>query len=141
MKQALSLFDQGTALPYVIEQVLATCGDLQLEVGLTFVKAALDMRDYSSRRIHTPIKEEIGPGCLQVGDMIITIVGSLCEDYQGENQERILLWTGETRPVRVPDDSAHTACYQLSHFVAQIVTLRAVGSMHIMRNWLTGIPV
>jgi len=140
IKQALSLYDQGTALPYVIEQVLGNSGERQLEVGITFVKAALAMSDYSGHRIHTPIKKEIGSGCLQVGDTIITIVGSPCEDYEGEKQERILLWTGETPSAIVPDVSPHTTCYQLSHFVAQIVLLRAVGSKRIMRNWLAGVP-
>ncbi len=140
IREALSLYDKGVALHHVIEKVLGKSGQRQLEVGTRFVKAALAMSDCSGHRIHTPIKNEIGSGCLQVGDTIITILGYPCEDYQGEKQERILLWISETPCTRVPDDLPHTTCYQLSHFVAQIVTLRAVGSKHLMRNWLAALP-
>lgn len=139
-EQALSLYDEGIALPHVIQQVLSNSGERQIEVGTTFVRAALAMSDCSGNRIRTPIKKEIGSGCLEVGDTIITIIGSPCEGYECEKQERILLWTGETRSARVPDDSPRTTCYQLSYFVAQVVTLRAVGSKHIIRNWLAAIP-
>jgi hypothetical protein len=134
--QALTLFDEGMALPNVIDHLLSNARDRQIEVGTTLVKAALAMPDGSGHRIHTPVKKEIGSGCLVVGDTIISIMGSPCEGYEGEMQQRILLSTRESQSPSVVCDSRRTTCQELSHFVAQIVLLRAVGSNQVMRNWL-----
>lgn len=138
-KHALSLFDEGMALSYVIDHVLSDAGERQRDVGATLIKGALTMPDKSRHGVCTPIKKEIGPGCVEVGDTIITIIGSPCEGYQGENHARILLWFEGGCPAGVRDHAPDTSCYQLSHWVAQIVTLRAVGSDPAVREWLAAV--
>ena len=134
VERSLALYDEGMALLHVIEDLLVTCGNRMLDMGTCLVKAALTMPDLSGNRIRTPIKRQIGPGCLEVRDLIIIINGSPCEAIAGEEQERILLWIGNYESKKGGKRRPRTTCSQISHFVAQIVTLRAVGSRQYSRN-------
>ena len=141
LERSLALYNEGTALPHVIEDLLVTCGNRMLDVGTCLVKAALNMPDLSGNRIRTPIKRQLGPGCLEVGDTIVIIHGSPCEALAGEEQERILLRIGTGESEKGGKRRTTTTCYQLSQFVAQIVTFRAVFSKHTICNWLASISV
>ena len=141
MEQALARYDEGTALPNVLEQLLISAGDRRIEVGSQIIKSALGMPDHSPHRIHTPVKKEFRPGCLEVGDAVIAVEGAPYKDLLDERHHLILLTFDEPSPPKLANASIMCDSCGLSHFVAQIVTLRAVGSKHIMRHWLAAVPV
>lgn len=49
MEQALALYDEGAALPNVLEQLLTSAGDRRIEVGSQIIKSILACR--TSHRI------------------------------------------------------------------------------------------
>jgi hypothetical protein len=139
MEQALALYDEGTALPNVLEQLLITAGDRRIEVGSQIVKSALGMPDHSPHRIHTPVKKEFRPGCLEVGDAVIAIAGSAYEDLLDKRHHLILLTFDEPSPPKLANASILRDSCRLSLFVGQMVILRACGSTDVIRNWLESI--
>ncbi|MGB2755633.1 MAG: hypothetical protein WBD75_10135 [Phycisphaerae bacterium] len=142
IERSLALYDEGMALPHVIEDLLSACGNRTLDVGTRLAKAALAMPDHSVNRIRTPIKKQLGPGCLKVGDTIIIIIkGSPFEDMPGEEERIFLVRIGTDESGEGDERCSTTTCCQLSQFIAQIVTFRAVFSKHIIRNWLAAIHV
>ncbi|MBN2583026.1 MAG: hypothetical protein JXL80_08155, partial [Planctomycetes bacterium] len=82
------------------------------------------------------IKQEIGEGCLLVGDTIITVVGSFPQSYTREGLEQVLLWIGGVPPDILQECPPRTSSYDFSRFVAGIVCLRAMGSRSVVRHWL-----
>ena len=139
MEQALALYDKGAALPKVLDLLLTSAGDRRIEVGSHLVKSALGMPDHSPHRIHTPVKKEFRPGCLEVGDAIIAIAGSEYEDLLDERHHLILLTFDEPSPPKLANASIMRESYRLSLFVGQMVTLRACCSADVERNWLESI--
>jgi hypothetical protein len=139
MEQALAFFDKGAALPNVLEQLLIAAGDRRTEVGSQIVKSALGMPDHSSHRIHTPVKKEFRPGCLEVGDAIIAIAGTEYEDLLDEKHFLILLTFDEPSPPKLANASIPCDSRRLSLFVGQMVTLRACCSTELIRDWLASI--
>lgn len=139
-EKALAMFDKGTALPHVIDELLRICGRRQVEVGMTLVKSALAMHDRSPHRLHTPIKRVIGPGCIEVGDIIIAFRGSAFEKPAGRKQHRTLLELPNSKRAASENLPGGTSCSPLSQFVAQMVTLRSIGSNPAIRSWLAALP-
>jgi len=139
MEQALAIFDKGAALPNVLEQLLEAAGDRRIEVGSHLVKSALGMPDHSPNRIHTPIKKEFRPGCLEVGDAVIAVEGASYKDLLDERHHLILLTFDEPSQPKLANASIMSYSCRLSLFVGQMVTLRACCSTELIRDWLESI--
>jgi hypothetical protein len=139
MEQALALHDKGAALPNVLQQLLTSAGDRRIEVGSQIVKSALNMPDHSPHRIRTPVKKELRPGCLEVGDAVIAIAGSEYEDLLDERHYLILLTFDEPSCPKLANASIMCEACKLSLFVGQMVSLRACFSADLIRDWLAGI--
>lgn len=132
----LALYDEGVAIVHVIDRVLRDSGDRKVDVGTSILRAALEMPDRSSQRIRTPIKREIGPGCLEVGDTIIAISGSPCEKCEEETRDRIIVCFDDAELATRRNSRPRTTLVRLSLFVGQIVTFRAIGRRPLVRRWL-----
>jgi len=139
MEQALALYDKGAVLPNVLEQLLEAAGDRRIEVGSQIVKSAVGMPDHSPNRIHTPVKKEFRPGCLEVGDAVIAVEGASYEDLLDERHYLILLTFGEPSQPKLANASIMSDSCRLSLFVGQMVTLRACCSADVIRDWLASI--
>jgi hypothetical protein len=132
----LALYDEGVTIVHVIDRLLRDSGERKLDVGTSIIRAALEMPDSSSQRIRTPVKREIGSGCLEVGDTIIAISGSPCENFEEETRDRIILCLDDVDLAARRNSPPRTTLVRLSLFVGQIVTLRAVGTKALVRRWL-----
>jgi hypothetical protein len=140
MEQALALYDEGAALPNVLEQLLTSAGARRIEVGSQIIKSALGMPDLSPHRIHTPVKKEFRLGCLEVGDAVIAIAGSPYEDLLDEGHYLVLLtFDDHPSPPQLANASILCNSCRLSQFVAQMVSMRACFSADVIRNWLESI--
>jgi hypothetical protein len=139
IEEALALYDEGAALPNVLEQLLTSAGDRRIEVGSQIIKNALSMPDGSPHHIHTPVKKEFRPGCLEVGDALIVIAGSPYEDLLDERHYLILLTLDDPSPPKLANASILCDTCRLSQFVAQMVSMRACCSADVIRNWLASI--
>jgi hypothetical protein len=139
MEKALALYDEGVALPNVLDQLLVSAGDSRIAVGSQIVKSALGMPDHSPNRIQTPVKREFRPGCLEVGDAVIAVQGASYEDLLDERHHLILLTFDE--PLRLELTNAPILCHscKLSQFVGQMVSMRACFSTNLIRDWMASI--
>lgn len=136
VEDALALYDSGMALANVVEVLLSRSGDRQLQVATHLLRAALEMPDHSPRKVRTPIKRQLGLGCFELGDTIIVVRGSPFEGIQRRGRSRVTVWIGERDPAPINSDLERDSSYRLSHFVGQMVMLRAVCCRAIARDWL-----
>jgi hypothetical protein len=136
VENPLSLYDEGVTIVHVIDRVLPDSVDRKIDVGTAIVRAALEMPDRSPQRICTPIKREIGPGCLEVGETIIAISGSPCEKFEEETRDRIIVCFDDAELAARRNTPPRATVVRLSLFVGQIVTLRTVGARVLVRMWL-----
>ena len=136
IENPLALYDEGVGIVHVIDRILRGSGDRVFDVGTSIIRAALEMTDSSLQRIRTPIKREIGPGCLEVGDTIIAMSGSPCQKCEEEMRDRIILCLDDADLAGRRNSPPRTTLVRLSLFVGQIVAFRAVGRKALVRRWL-----
>ncbi len=136
IENPLDLYDEGVTIVHVIDRVLHESGDRKVDVGTMIIRAALEMPDCSVRPIQTPIKREIGPGCMEVGDTIIAISGSPCEKFEEETRDRIIVCIDDSDLAARQNPTPRTTLVRLSLWVGQIVTLRAACASVGVRTWL-----
>lgn len=139
LTQALAFYDEGMALPHVLDRLLVSSEDHRLEVATCLVKSALEMPDLGVLHIQTPVKREIRPGCIEVGDTVIAIEGATHAELTDTRHSLILLTFGEPAPSSSAKAPTTYTADRLSRFVAQIVTLRACCSKGVVRKWLESI--
>ena len=138
-EKALAFYDKGVALPYVIQELLRISGTKRVAAGMLLLKSALAMHDRSPHKIHTPIKQELGTACIEVGDAIISIKGHEPRTVRRGKRWRILLEIEESTGLESKERTRTRTC-PLAEFVAQIVTLRAIGANAFVRRWLAALP-